>query len=63
MKFKIYEKNDLKKYLNKNEEFNEIDLPDNIKSSISNQVIPRKSFQFNNYQFNDLKGNIIVYLE
>jgi len=44
MKTKIYEKNDFKKYFNKNEEFNEPIIPEYIKNSISNTIVPKKSF-------------------
>lgn len=48
MKSKIYEKNDLKKYLSKNEEFKETDFPDYIRNSISDIIIPKKSFVIKN---------------
>jgi len=48
MKTKIYEQNDFKKYFNKNNEFKEADLPDYIRNSISNKIIPKKSFSVKN---------------
>ena len=45
MNFKIYEKNDLNKYLNHNEDFKNGSFPDYINSSLNNKIIPKKSFQ------------------
>ncbi len=44
MKTKIYDQNDFKKYFKKNDEFKEADLPEFIRNSISNKIIPKKSF-------------------
>ncbi len=59
MKTKIYEKNNFKKYFNKNEEFNEAYIPNHIRNSINNTISPKKSFsnkenqnQNKNYNYN-----------
>lgn len=48
MKTKIYEKNDFRKYFNKNQEFSEAVIPDYIRNSIYNTVVTRKSFRSKN---------------
>lgn len=57
MKTKIYEKNDFKKYFNKNEEFNEPYIPNYIKNSINNTIEPKKSFGTKENKKNNLTFN------
>jgi hypothetical protein len=45
MKSKIYESNNLKKYTHKNEDFNQLHMPEHLNKTMKNELVGKKSFE------------------